>query len=106
MNKEVNVLSKNMTMNLKELTDLLEVDHSKAMKKVTAMALSPEFGALAIMAIAYNKSGQTINTFVLDKRQSIAVAGRINTPMLMRIINHWQELEASKNRANLTTLHD
>jgi len=58
------------------------------------------------MAIAYNKSGQTINTFVLDKRQSIAVAVRLNTPMLMRIINHWQELEASKNRVIITALYD
>ena len=62
------------TMTLKEITDLLEVDHSKAMKKVLSMAEEPEFGALAIMAIVYNSQGQTIDTCALDKRQSIAVS--------------------------------
>ena len=73
---------------------------------ILVLVVSLKFGTVAIMAIAYNKSGQTINTFFLDKRQSIAFAGRINTPMLMRIINHWQELEASKSRASIVTLYD
>jgi hypothetical protein len=43
---------KEQKMTLKEITDLLGVDHSKAMKKVSKMATDPEFGAVAIMASA------------------------------------------------------
>jgi phage antirepressor YoqD-like protein len=93
MKNALQILTATQTMTLKEITDLLEIDHSKAMKKVTVMSLSPEFGTVAITATVYNKQGQTIDTFLLDKRQSIAVAGRLNTPMLMRVIDRWQELE-------------
>ena len=98
MQNALKILPVTQKMSLKEITDLLELDHSKAMKKVEAMALSPEFGTVAIMASVYNKQGQTINTFSLDKRQSIAVAGKLNTPMLMRVIDRWQELERSQDK--------
>jgi len=81
------------TMTLKEITDLLEVDHSKSMSKVAVMAESPEFGTVAVLAVVYNKHGQTTNTYELNKRQSIAVASRLNTALLMRVIDRWQELE-------------
>ena len=83
-------------MTLKEITDLLEVRHDKAMAKVEEMAKEPEFGSVSKMDIQYS-SGKgridTIQTYQLDKRQSIAVAARLNTMLLMRIIDRWQELE-------------
>lgn len=82
-----------MTMTLKEITDLLNVRHDKAMLKVGKMADEPSFGAMSKMDIVYNEYGQTVETCVLDKRQSLAVAARLNTALLMRVIDRWQELE-------------
>ena len=81
------------TMTLKEITDLLDVRHDKAMLKVTEMAKEPEFGTMSILDIVYNDKGQTTKTYRLNKRQSIAVAARLNTALLMRIVDRWQELE-------------
>ena len=84
-----------LTMTLKEITDLLKVRHDKAMIKVAEMAESPDFGTMSKTDIAYNQHGQTTTTFLLDKRQSIAVAAALNTSLLMRIIDRWQELEGA-----------
>lgn len=83
-------------MTLKEITDLLDVQHSKAMLKVSKMALNPEFGTVSKMDCVYNSKGQTIETYKLDKRQSMAVSAALNTALLMRVIDRWQELEASQ----------
>lgn len=80
-------------MTLKEITDLLEVRHDQAMKKVAKMAKEPAFGTMFEIDIAYNESGQTIKTYQLNQRQSIAVASMLNTALLMRVIDRWQELE-------------
>ena len=81
---------------LKEITDLLEVRHDKSMLKVEEMAKEPEFGSMSVLDIQYS-SGKgrvdTIQTYQLNKRQSIAVAAKLNTSLLMRIIDRWQELE-------------
>ena len=83
------------TMTLKEITDLLDVRHNDAMKVVERMAAeSPDFGLLR----KFRKSpvegiGRPFDTYELDKRQSIAVAARLNTALLMRIVDRWQELE-------------
>lgn len=84
------------TMTLKEITDLLDVRHDKAMLKVAAMAESPEFGWLSKTDIQYSSGKgriETIQTYQLNKRQSIAVSARLNTALLMRIVDRWQELE-------------
>lgn len=86
-------------MSLKEITDLLGVRHDKACLKVLSMAQDPEFGTLSVVDIVYNDKGQTIKTYLLDKRQSIAVASRLNTAFLMRVIDRWQELESQQNQA-------
>lgn len=81
-------------MSLKEITDLIGVRHDKACLKVLSMAEEPEFGTVSIVDIVYNDKGQTIKTYMLDKRQSVAVASRLNTALLMRVIDRWQELES------------
>lgn len=83
-------------MSLKEITDLIGVRHDKACLKVLSMAEEPEFGTVSIMDIVYNDKGQTIQTYMLDKRQSVAVAARLNTALLMRVIDRWQELESKQ----------
>jgi len=92
-----NLMNQNATtMTLKEITDLLEVEHNKAMHKVEKMAKDPEFGTVAKTDIVYNDKGQTIETYQLNKRQSIAAAARLNTALLMRIIDRWLELESAE----------
>ncbi len=84
-------------MTLKEITDLLNVRHDKSKIKVEKMAEDQSFGPMSKMDISYqagNGAVSTIETYVLDKRQSIAVAARLNTALLMRVIDRWQELEA------------
>lgn len=85
------------TMTLKEITDLLNVRHNDAMRSVEKMAQEPEFGELRNFRSSYiNNLGAElpVETYLLDKRQSLAVAARLNTAMLMRVIDRWQELEA------------
>lgn len=83
-------------MSLKEITDLIGVRHDKACQKVLSMAEEPEFGTVSIVDIVYNDKGQKIQTYMLDRRQSIAVASRLNTALLMRVIDRWQELESKQ----------
>jgi len=80
------------TMTLKEITDLLEVRHNDAMSVVSKMIENDAFGHAT--KISYRTSqGNEYETYRLDKRQSIAVAAKLNTSLLMRIIDRWQELE-------------
>lgn len=91
-----NLIQSNIkTMTLKEITDLLDVRHDKSMIKVERMAQDPEFGAVSKMDIVYNDQGQTTETYILDKRQSMAVSAALNTALLMRVIDRWQELESA-----------
>lgn len=95
-----------MTMTLKEITDLLKVRHDKAMLKVAEMAKEPEFGWMSKTDIQYSSGKgriETIETYQLNKRQSIAVSARLNTALLMRIIDRWQELENQSKPAMPTT---
>ena len=88
--------STSATMTLKEITDLIEVRHNNAMVTVETMATGPEFGELLKISSSYiNNLGASIpiETYQLDKRQSIAVASRLNTALLMRVIDRWLELE-------------
>ncbi len=87
------------TMTLKEITDLLETRHNDAMKIVSKMSASLEFGELRKIRTSYtNNIGAVIEleTYQLDKRQSVAVSARLNTNLLMRVIDRWQELEAAQ----------
>ena len=84
---------KSLTMTLKEITDLLEVRHDSAMKKVRKLSKELTFGTMLEIDIAYNDSGQTIKTYCLDERQSLAVASILNTALLMRVIDRIKELE-------------
>ena len=101
--KNLVIANATLTMTLKEITDLLNVEHNKAMNKVEKMAEDPEFGTVAKTSTVYNDKGQTIQTYQLDKRQSIAVASRLNTALLMRIIDRWQELENQSKPSMPTT---
>lgn len=79
-------------MTLKEITDLLEVRHDNAMRTVSKMCENQDFGN-APQIEERTTQGNNYLTYQLDKRQSIAVAAKLNTSLLMRVIDKWQELE-------------
>ena len=81
---------------LKEITDLIGVEHNKAMRKVEELANEEGFGTLAKTATVYNSKGQTIDTYQFTKKQAIAVGARLNNTMLMKVINRLEELETQK----------
>ena len=84
------------TMTLKEITDLLDVRHNDAMNIVERMAQDPEFGTITKISYTLpmpNNASRQMETYQLNKRQSIAVSARLNTALLMRIVDRWQELE-------------
>ena len=95
MNSLSNVatLLNNVTLTLKDITDLLKVRHDKSMLKVTEMVKDTSFGTVSKMDIVYNIQGQTTETYILNKRQSIAVASRLNVALLMKVIDRLEELE-------------
>lgn len=95
----------NQVMTLKEITDLLEVRHDNAMNVVAKMLENQDFGTAPKIKEQYAKGNGAIGeteTYQLNKRQSIAVAAKLNTSLLMRIIDRWQELE-SANKPQLPT---
>ena len=108
MNTQIAILatqSAEMTMTLKEITDILGVRHDKAMAKVTEMAKEAEFGAcvqIGHMVDIGSGAQSCIQTYALDKRQSIAVAAKLNTTLLMNIIDRWTELEAAQRAPHRT----
>lgn len=85
---------------LKEITDLLGIEHSKAKKTVEELALEEGFGWLAKTATQY-KSGKgrtsTLQTYKFTQLQAIAVGARLNNKMLMKVVVKLKELELSKN---------
>jgi phage antirepressor YoqD-like protein len=90
-----------VSITLKDLTDLIGVDHSKAMKKVTKLSEEPNFGTLAKIATVYNDKGQTVETYLLTKKQAIAVGAKLNNSLLMLVIDRLEELEKSKQSLSL-----
>lgn len=47
--------------------------------------------------IVYNDKGQTIPTYLLTKKQAIAVGAKLNNTLLMKVIDKVEELENKNN---------
>ena len=94
-----NLIQKNNVgvITLKDLTDLISVQHSKAMAKIGVLSLEPSFGTVSKIDIVYNEQGQTIETYLLTKKQAIAVGAKLNNSLLMKVIDTVEELEKNKN---------
>ena len=90
------ILNQNVTVGvitLKEITDLISVEHNKAMKVVEKLSFEASFGTLEKIATVYNEKGQTIPTYNLTKKQAIAVGAKLNNSLLMKVIDRLEELE-------------
>ena len=90
--------SQNIEITLKEITDLISVEHNKAMKVVEKLSQEPSFGTVEKIATVYNNKGQTIDTYKLNKKQAIAVGAKLNNSLLMKVIDRLEELESINAR--------
>lgn len=59
MNNLIETNKGDVVITLKEITDLIDVQHSKAMKKVMKLAEEPSFGVLAKMDITSSELGES-----------------------------------------------
>ena len=85
---------------LKEITDLIDVQHSKAMLKVEQLAKEPAFGEVSKFD-TFNLNNVKISTYLLNKKQAIAVGARLNNALLMKVIDRLEELE-NQNKPKTT----
>jgi phage regulator Rha-like protein len=93
--------SREQTVTLKEIADLLDVRHNDAVNVLVRMMENPEFGLatkFSCPVISGKGREQFMKTYHLNKRQSIAVSARLNTGLLMRILDRWQELESQQQK--------
>ena len=90
----------NVEITLKEITDLISVEHNKAMKQVEKLAQEPSFGGVKKIATpTYNPNGsfnRNIDTYKLNKKQAIAVGAKLNNALLMKVIDRLEELEKQR----------
>ena len=101
---DIAMLDNEYRMSLKYITDSLKVRHDNAMNVVRSLIEDKAFGHAPKIQERYNSGKNTLDTYALNKRQSIAVAARLNTEFLMLIIDRWQELEdaeAQRQQASL-----
>ena len=82
-----------LIITLKEITDLISVEHNKAMKQVEKLSEEPSFGTVEKIATVYNDKNQTIKTYLLSKKQAIARGAKLNNSLLMKVIDRLEELE-------------
>ena len=88
------------TITLKEVTDMVKTRHNDAMGVVERMMASVDFGTatkISYLFYANNGAAQTLMTYQLNKRQSIAVAARLNVGMLMVLVDYWIDREAKES---------
>lgn len=90
----------NVVITLKEITDLVSVEHNKAMKQVEKLVEEPTFGGVEKIATpTYNPNGsfnRNIDTYNLTKKQAIAVGAKLNNALLMKVIDRLEELELNR----------
>lgn len=98
--------SNEVTITLKDLTDLIGVRHNDALKKVVDLSEEDSFGQLRETRISIPKGNgafQDIKTYILTKKQAIAVGAKLNNALLMKVIDKIEELEKERQQVKLPT---
>ena len=97
------VLKQNIVgvITLKEITDLITVEHNKAMKVVDRLCLESSFGEVEKFT-TLNLNNVKVETYLLTKKQAIAVGAKLNNSLLMKVIDRLEELESQKVNPILT----
>ncbi|WP_026803619.1 ORF6C domain-containing protein [Aliarcobacter lanthieri] len=89
---------------LKEITDLISVEHNKAMRTVDKLTLESSFGQVANFSTCItvgNGAVREIETYLLTKKQAIAVGAKLNNTLLMKIVDRLEQLE-NQNKPKTT----
>jgi len=89
--------SQNIEITLKEITDLISVEHNKAMKVVEKLSQEPSFGEVEKFT-TLNLNNVKVKTYKLNKKQAIAVGAKLNNSLLMKVIDRLEELESVNMR--------
>lgn len=92
--------SKIGVITLKEITDLITVEHNKAMKVVDRLCLEASFGEVEKFT-TLNLNNVKVETYLLTKKQAIAVGAKLNNSLLMKVIDRLEELE-NQNKPKTT----
>jgi phage regulator Rha-like protein/phage antirepressor YoqD-like protein len=107
--KELKIVNSE-TMTVYEIAKLVEYksQHKDAMKICETLLLDDKFkggdSPLSLESVTYGLNGQTVMSYALNKRQSFALASRLNVAFLMNVIDRWQELENKVKDVPLTGL--
>ncbi|MBL3520283.1 ORF6C domain-containing protein [Arcobacter lanthieri] len=89
---------------LKEITDLISVEHNKAMKIVEKLTNEASFGQVEKTATCItigNGAVRDIDTYLLTKKQAIAVGAKLNNSLLMKLVDRLEQLE-NQNKPKTT----
>lgn len=89
---------------LKEITDLISVEHNKAMKVVEKLTEEIIFGQVEKIATCItvgNGAIREIETYLLSKKQAIAVGAKLNNKLLMKLVDRLEQLE-NQNKPKTT----
>lgn len=93
---DISIQNQEFTITLKDIVDIIGVRHNDAMSKVEKLTEEPSFGTLRKTRIVYNDKGQTVDTFILNKKQAIAAGAKLNNGLLMKLIDRLEEIEKQK----------
>jgi|GEM_PF-5293150 len=105
-NIEKTFVNSEIKITLKEITDLISVEHNKAMKVVEKLSEEPSFGYLEKSARQINTGleiTREIPTYLLTKKQAIATGAKLNNSLLMKVIDRLEELERNKPTIQIPT---
>lgn len=94
---ELSKVDTEVSITLKDLTDLINVQHSKAMEKVLKLSQEPSFGEVSKID-TFNLNGVKVETLLLNKKQAIAAGAKLNNGLLMKVIDKMEELQKQLNQ--------
>lgn len=94
---EISKVDTEVSITLKDLTDLINVQHSKAMEKVLKLSQHPSFGEVSKVD-TFNLNGVKVETLLLNKKQAIAAGAKLNNGLLMKVIDKMEELQKELNQ--------
>ena len=95
----------NGVITLKEITDLIQVRHDKAKLKVEELSKEHSFGKVSKFD-TFNLNNVKVETYLLTKKQAIAVGAKLNNTLLMKVIDRLEELEKQNQFKVPQTFHE
>ena len=89
-----------------EIAKLTGKTHNNVLKDIRRILDEAEIDAVRFDSVYLGGNGQERACYSLPRLECDLVVSGYSAKYRMAIIKRWQEQKASKNRANLTTLHD